>query len=111
MSLTFKQESFCREYVRCKGNATEAVRRAYNIKTDNARAVTGYRLLRKANIRGRLSELLDAGDISFGALCQSLKKGLEAKKPLLVNGKIVLVDDNMAILETVELVYRLYGLL
>jgi len=109
--LSLKQENFCREFIKCRGNATEAVRQAYpGVKTANARWQMAHKLVRNGKVRGRISEILGDADI-LGALCQSIKKGLEAKKPLLVNGKIVLVDDSMAILETVKLVYKIYGLL
>ena len=109
--LTFKQELFCREYVKSRGNATRAVAEAYDhIKTDNARAVTGHRLLKKANIRERIREIFDSSELSIKNSIQYLKQGLEAKRSLLVNGKIVLVDDNKTRLETITLCYRLYGL-
>ncbi len=110
MSITFKQELFCREFIRGKCNATEAVRKSYpNIKTDNARAVTGHRLLRKTNIRERIMEILEDSEFSIKNLSLHLKQCLEAKKPLLLNGKLEFVEDNMAQLEAIELAFKLYG--
>ncbi len=108
--ITFKQELFCREYIRCKGNATEAVKRIYaDVATDGARAVAGCRLLRKANIRRRIRVILEDSEFSLKNLSLHLKQGLEAKKPLLINGKMIFVDDNMAQIEAVKLGFKLYG--
>jgi len=109
--LSLKQENFCREFIKCKGNGTEAVRRAYpGIKTDNARWQMAHKLVRNGKIRERIREIFDGSELSIKNSIQYLKQGLEAKKPLLVNGKLVLVDDNRTRLETVMLIYRLYGL-
>ena len=110
MKLTFKQELFCREFVKNRGNATSAVAEVYDhIRTYNSRAVTGHRLLKKANIRERIREILEDSDFSMKSLSQYLKQGLEAKKPLLVNGKLQFVEDNLAQLEMMKVGYRLHG--
>ena len=112
-SLTLKQKRFIREYLESGGNGTAAVRKAYpNAKTDNTRAVMGHRLLRLPKVKERISMILDGGGISVWTLCQPLIKLLDAKKPLIVNGKIVdYYDDGMTQVKTAELLYKLHGVL
>jgi phage terminase small subunit len=107
--LTLKQERFIAEYIK-DGNATRAVRQAYpNIKTENARWQMAHRLVRNSKVLERMAEISEENGLGIEELISSIKEGLEAKKPLLVNGKIILVDDNKTQMEAIKLLYRLHG--
>lgn len=54
--LTPKQESFCIEYAKT-GNATEAYRRAYSVKSDGTARANASRLLANSSVKARLAEL------------------------------------------------------
>lgn|GEM_PF-4934060 len=54
-------------------------------------------------------EILEDSEFSIKNLSLHLKQCLEAKKPLLLNGKLEFVEDNMAQLEAIELAFKLYG--
>ena len=110
MSLTFKRELFCREFIRCKGNGTQAIRRAYpGIRTENARWQMAHRLVSNSKVKERIREILEDSEFSIKNLSKYLKQCLEAKKPLLLNGKLQLVDDNITQIEAVKLGFKLYG--
>ena len=51
-----KQEKFCLEYAK-GGNATQAYKIAYGVKNDSVAAASSARLLRNANVQGKLKEL------------------------------------------------------
>lgn len=57
--LTPKQEAFCMAYAgECKGNATEAYKKAgYNVKNDKTAGVNATRLLGNARVQARLAEI------------------------------------------------------
>ena len=56
VKLTIKQEAFCLEYAG-SGNATEAYKKAYGAKDDNAAAANAARLIRNDKVQIRLQEL------------------------------------------------------
>lgn len=58
VKLTIKQEAFCLEYA-ASGNATEAYKKAYGAKDDNAAAANAARLIRNDKVQIRLQELAE----------------------------------------------------
>lgn len=58
VKLTIKQEAFCLEYA-ASGNATEAYKKAYGAKDDNAAAANAARLIRNDKVQIRLRELAE----------------------------------------------------
>lgn len=48
--LTEKQKAFCREYVRNKGNGTQAYLAAYNSNSETAASIESSKLLRRDDI-------------------------------------------------------------
>ena len=84
MSLPFKRELFCREFIRNRGNGTEAIRRAYpGIQTENARWQMAHVLVSNSKVRERIREILEDSEFSIKNLSKYLKQCLEAKKPKL----------------------------
>lgn len=55
--LTEKQKEFCREYVRNKGNGTEAYLHAYDSKSESAAAIESSKLLRRDDITEYIATL------------------------------------------------------
>lgn len=55
--LTEKQKEFCREYVRNKGNGTQAYLFAYNSKSETAAAQESSKLLRRDDITEYITAL------------------------------------------------------
>lgn len=53
--MTLKQKKFVDEYIKC-GNATEAYKLAYSLKSNNVAAVNSFRLLRNPNLRKYIQE-------------------------------------------------------
>lgn len=71
--LSLKQRKFINEYANTFGNATEAAMRAYGCRSRNVAGVTGYRLLRKANVSGAIEDVLSKAMLSEEAIAQRLK--------------------------------------
>ncbi len=79
--LTIKQREFIKEYIKSKGNGTQAVRVAYpNIKTDLARRQMAYKLVTKGNIMDRVDKELEKEGLSKDFVVIETKKVLEESK-------------------------------
>lgn len=57
--LTPQQESFCQEYIKNKGNGTDAVMKIGNYTSRNAAGVTANEYLRMPKILARINDLVD----------------------------------------------------
>ena len=55
--LTEKQKSFCREYVKNNGNATQAYLMAYDSKSETSASIEASKLLRRDDITGYIKTL------------------------------------------------------
>jgi phage terminase small subunit len=57
--LTFKQENFCKEYIKNGGNASEAYRKSYNCKNSSDKSVweAASKLLKNAKVAPRIAAL------------------------------------------------------
>lgn len=56
MALNEKQRRFCDEFLANGGNATQAYKKAYNVKSDEVAKVNGCRLLTNANVQEYIDE-------------------------------------------------------
>jgi phage terminase small subunit len=106
MTLSKKQELFCKEYL-VDMNATQAYKRAgYSVKSDNAAAVEAFKLLRNPKIDIRIKELMDerskrteiTADWVLNELYAIAKaKGTDyaqvVEEPMIVNGSYVMDPD------------------
>lgn len=86
--LTIKQENFCLSYIE-SGNATEAYRKSYNTKADDATVnVSAKRLLDNPKISLRIAELrkpvVEAAQITLADHLQELK---ELRDAAAIEGK------------------------
>lgn len=77
VKLTIKQEAFCLEYA-ASGNATEAYKKAYGAKTDNAAAANAARLIRNDKVQKRLRELAEEVASPKIATLQEIQERLTA---------------------------------
>ena len=74
--LTIKQESFCQEYIKNSGNASEAYRHAYNTSKMKSKTVNerSSRLTREYIISTRLDQLKkDIADLNLWTIERSVK--------------------------------------
>ena len=83
MSLTPKQEAFCLAYIET-GNATEAYKMAYDVKTmsDNAIGVESCRMIDSPKISLRLKELREPIIARHGVTVDSLINELEEARQI-----------------------------
>ena len=76
--LTFKQDKFVKEYIKCEGNASEAVRKAYpNIKSKGAIRTMASKLVTNGNVQRKIQEILDEEGLTSELVVRELKKMIE----------------------------------
>ena len=109
ISLSIPQRKFMKKLVETNGNATVAAMSAYpNMKYESA-AVEGSRLLRNPKIQAGIQNALDGKGLSEGKLAEKLKKLTESQKPVVVNNKVQMFDDNPTQLSSVRTALQLRG--
>lgn len=77
MTLTLKQETFCKEYISNGGNATQAYKKAYNCKKMKDKTINenASRLLKDSKVKARLKDLQEPFQKRFEyTMEQSFKK-------------------------------------
>ena len=79
---TLRERKFIKEYIGNYGNATKAYMAISPNVTEEAAAVSGFRMLRKANISN--DELMDMMGMTDAYLQEKLDEGLNAKKIISV---------------------------
>ncbi len=93
--LTLKQEGFVRDFLETK-NATEAVRRNYNVKDDNSASSIAVQNLGKVTIQEKIQglkdKMVDDSYILYGKQQQILER-VEIRNPELANKIINKVLD------------------
>jgi len=77
--LTFKQKGFVMDFVKTKGNATEAAVRNYNVKSRDVAKVTGCLNLKKPLVIREIERVMEEKNITDELMMDKLKEGLEAK--------------------------------
>jgi len=106
-----KHELFCKELAKNKYNYKRAYANTYPDCTTSALGANSSRLVSRADIRDRMSELLANSGLSVEELNGKLAALLDSKKAIIVNKDIAYVSDNNTQLEATKTAYRLHGLL
>ncbi len=88
--LTLKQRKWLEVYLET-GNATEAARRVYKCKDDNAAGTIGFENLQKLAVP--IGEMMDKMGISTARLMKVLDEGLEANKVELAKYQGEIMDE------------------
>ena len=106
-----KHEVFCRTYVsdkRVRLNATRSYMKAYPRASYKTALVNGPVLLGKT--RERVAEIMEEGEIQGETLIHSLSRLMEAKKPVMYQGRIIAhVPDNRNRLEVLKILLKVQG--
>lgn len=105
-----KNELFCREIIKHKGNAKQSYLAVYpNVKEVSAE-VSSTRLLSKDKIVNRIYELLQADkNTNDEAVRQGLAESMSATRPLIHKNKLKFIPDNQVRLETQKFLAKGYG--
>ena len=99
--MTIKQQIFIRKYIEFR-NATKAVMEIYDVRNRKSAAVIGCKLLRKANIRSEIQNVIEAtSNISMSKI-EMIRSIIEDRK---VKDKIALISFYLEISENNNLPY------
>ena len=110
-SLGIKQEKFCQAYLETNGNGSMAVKEAgYNPGTNHAAAVHANKLLTSSDIQSRIRQLASDVGLTIGSCLETIRRKLDAKKPIVIGKEIQLFDDNQAQLRAAELGLKVHGI-
>jgi len=106
--MTAKQTAFVKEYITTL-NATEAAMRAYDAKNRNVARVIGTENL--AKLSEPIAKVLEQQGLTNEYIAKKIKEKMEAKKPVIANGKMWQTEDHQIQLKATELAAKLKGLL
>ena len=106
--MTAKQTAFVKEYITTL-NATEAAMRAYDAKNRNVARVIGTENL--AKLSEPIARVLEQQGLTNDYIAKKIKEKMEAKKPIIANGKMWQTEDHTTQLKATELAAKLKGLL
>jgi len=106
-----KQELFCQELIKNKGNATQAYKDVYTAGNPANAHKHAYQLTNKPHIQHRITELLERDGITLSRLNGKLGEKLDCKKTMVVGKQTIKVNDNTTQMDAVKTGYKLYGLL
>jgi len=106
--MTAKQTAFVKEYITTL-NATEAAMRAYDAKNRNVARVIGTENL--AKLSEPIAKVLEQQGLTNEYIAKKIKEKMEAKKPVIANGKMWPTEDHQIQLKATELAAKLKGLL
>ena len=110
--LTLKQRKFWKHYQIHHNGAAAAKYAGSKGKNGNSLKVAGSLILTSLNLL--MPELLNAQGLTDEALCEPLKNGMKAKKPIVATweGKItdrINIEDHPTRLKAAELIGRMKG--
>ena len=107
----YQDELFCKAVAEKKDLAEAYKEINPDVSNNTAYACAREKINNSNDLKNRISELLDKQHLSLIHANKKLKKLLEAKKPIVLDGKIISYDDNTTQLNALEKLYRLHGLL
>lgn len=106
--MTPKQKAFIKEYISTL-NATEAAYKVYDAKSrDVARRIGSENL---SKLVRPIQEVLEQQGLTNEYIAKKIKDKMEAKKPIIANGKMWQAEDHQTQLKATELAAKLKGLL
>jgi phage terminase small subunit len=77
--LRTKQRLFLQEYIKTKGNGTQAALRVYDTKDSNTAGMIASREIRKANVKEELEKILNKSRLKIDRLTDRLADIVEEK--------------------------------
>lgn len=106
--MTPKQKAFIKEYITSL-NATDAAHKVYNAKSrDVARRIGSENL---SKLVKPIQQVLEERGLTNDYIAKKIKEKMEAKKPIIANGKMWQTEDHTTQLKATELAAKLKGLL
>ena len=106
--MTPKQKAFIKEYITSL-NATDAAHKVYNVKNRNVANAIGAQNL--AKLSEPIAQVLEERGLTNDYIAKKIKEKMEAKKPIIANGKMWQTEDHTTQLKATELAAKLKGLL
>ncbi len=106
--MTPKQKAFIKEYITTL-NATEAAMRVYDAKDRKSARNIGSENL--AKLGEPIARVLEQQGLTNDYIAKKIKEKMEAKKPVIANGKMWQTEDHQIQLKATELAAKLKGLL
>lgn len=108
---TYKQEIFCQEYVKTKGNGLQSAKKAYNLTPTKNIGTTASAIanenLKKPIVINRINELLKLNNLDLDNLTRKHAEIINATKQIVCDKSIINVPDYPVQLEATKLGYKL----
>ena len=106
--MTPKQKAFIKEYISTL-NATEAAIRVYDAKDRKSARNIGSENL--AKLGEPIARVLEQQGLTDEYIVKKIRDKMEAKRPIIANGKMWQAEDHQTQLKATELAAKLKGLL